>query len=358
MLQDAAAEKSDDQVSQHHAVARDVPRGVLGPIDVAAHDPVQVAPPDDDPERDAALVHAFGVVRRPRDRVRDARVDAQRTQEGAGVPDPRAFGAEEHGKPDDAEQGDANVTETTFPGPVGDVADADGQTRGRRVRRDREQLRPRVRVPEIADDGGEEEGEGVQGPVGAHVDDGGQPGLPVLDRGPEVRHLELLVLRARLLIPFQAADDAGPVDIGQEARLIREVVDHPEGSEADDDGQEAFEDEDPGPPSLAADTPHLPDRARQKPTEGARHGRGGEEDGHADTEFGTLVPTRQVITDAGEQTGLGETEEPPRRHQPAVIVAQAHGDHDDPPQDHDDRDEDGGAKAFEEDVGERFEDGV
>lgn len=44
------------------------------------------------------------------------------------------------------------------------------------------------------DDAGQEQAEGVEGGVAAHVDGGVEPGLPILDGGPEIRHSELLVL--------------------------------------------------------------------------------------------------------------------------------------------------------------------
>ncbi len=301
-------------------MARDVPGLVHRAVDVAAHDAVQVPPPDDEAERDATLVHPLGVVRRPGDRVRDARVDAQGAQEGAGVPDPRGVAAEEHGEPDDAEERDADVAEAALPGPIGEVTEADRQHGGRRVRRDRKELRLRLRVPQVVDDRGQEEGEGVQRPVGAHVDDGGQPGLPILDWGPEIRHLEGFVLGTRLLVRLQPADDPRPVGIRQESSLIREVVHHPEGGDPDEHSQDAFEDEDPRPAALTAHAFHQPDGGRQETTERAGHGRRGEENGHPDPKLRTLVPAGKVVADPGEETGLGETEEPPSSHQAGVVV--------------------------------------
>jgi len=358
VLEHAAAEQRDDEVAQHRAVTRRVARGIRGAVDVAAHDPVQVSPPDDDPQRDPALVHALGVVRGPGDGVGDARVDAQGPEEGAGVPDPGAVATQEHRETDDAEHGDADVAEATLAGLVGDVTDGHGQDGGGCVRRHGEELGPRGRVAQVFDDGGQEEREGVQRPVGAHVDDGRQPGLPVLDGGPEVGHLELLVLGAGLLIGLEPTDDAGPVDVGQEGGLVREVVHHPEGGDPDEHGQEAFEDEDPGPAALAADAAHQADGGREQSAEGPGHGRGREEDGHADAELGSFVPAGQVVTDAGEEAGLGEPEEPTGGHHAAEVVRQTHGDHDDAPNDHDGGDEDGGPEALQGDVGGRLEDGV
>ena len=91
------------------------------------------------------------------------------------------------------------------------------------------------------DDGREEKGECVEGTVGAHVDECVEPGFVVFDGGPEVLHLEGLVLGGGLLVGFQTADDALAVDVGEEVGFVGEVKDHPEGGEADEDSGETFE---------------------------------------------------------------------------------------------------------------------
>lgn len=202
------------------------------------------------------------------------------------------------------------------------------------------------------DDRREEKGEGVERAVTAHVDDGVEPGLPVEDRGPEVLHPELLVLGGGLLVGLQASYYALAVHVRQERGLVGEVEDHPKRRDADQDGREPFEDEDPSPPALAADPAHVPDRGREQATEGARDGGGGEEDGGADAELVPLVPAGEVVVDAGEQAGLGEPEEEARGHEALEVVDEPHGRHANAPEDHDDGDEDAGAEALEQDVGE------
>jgi hypothetical protein len=62
---DAASEEEQGKICQHNAMSEAVEWLVCCAIDVAGHDSVQVAPSDHETQRDAALVHAFGVVGAP-----------------------------------------------------------------------------------------------------------------------------------------------------------------------------------------------------------------------------------------------------------------------------------------------------
>lgn len=150
------------------------------------------------------------------------------------------------------------------------------------------------------DDAGQEQAESVEWGVAAHVDDGVEPGLPILDGGPEILHFEFLMLGGGLLIGFQAAEDPLPVLFREEGSLVGKVENHPEADDSDQDRRQSLQDEDPGPSPLAANAIHLSNCRGEQATKGARHGCGGEEDGSADTELGSFVPTTQIVIDAGE----------------------------------------------------------
>jgi hypothetical protein len=72
---------------------------------------------------------------------------------------------------------------------------------------------------------------------------------------------------------------------------------HPEADDRNHDGEESFEDEDPGPARLSTDTVHVHDSSGQQATKGSGESCGTEEDGCSDTEFGSFVPTTQVVVD-------------------------------------------------------------
>jgi hypothetical protein len=166
------------------------------------------------------------------------------------------------------------------------------------------------------------------------------------------------MLGTRLLILLQPPNHPAPVIHRQKLSLIGKILHHPKRRNADDDGDQALQDEDPRPPGFAGDAVHLRDRGGEQAAKGARNGGGGEEDGGAHTELGALVPAAEIVIDAGEQTRLGQTEKPARRRQSREIGHQAHERHTDAPGEHDGWDEDAGTPAFEQDLGEGFEEGV
>lgn len=77
--------------------------------------------------------------------------------------------ADEHCEADDGEGGGEHVAETALARAVGDVADEDCHGGGDGVRGHGEELEFGAFVAHAAEDGGEEEGEGVEGTEVAHV---------------------------------------------------------------------------------------------------------------------------------------------------------------------------------------------
>ena len=75
---------------------------------------VQISPSDHEPQRDSSLVDSLDVVRRPANRVRNARVDAHGAQEHARVLYMRFSGAQKHRKAYDSETGHEHVTVAWF----------------------------------------------------------------------------------------------------------------------------------------------------------------------------------------------------------------------------------------------------
>jgi hypothetical protein len=187
------------------------------------------------------------------------------------------------------------------------------------VHRHAQQVRPGRRVPELADDAGQEEREGVERAIGTGVEQHPQPCLPVLHGVEYVPLLESLTRSGVLVVRLEASDnnlwkkrqkvlissfptehDArrgtthGTLSLGEELGVIREVLDDPEARDTGDDGGEPLEDEDPRPRGLAGDAVHVRDGSREQAAEGARNGRGGEKERCAEAELGALVPARVV----------------------------------------------------------------
>lgn len=84
-----------------------------------------------------------------------------------------------------------------------------------------------------------------------------QPRLPITDRTLDDPHVER-ALRRQPGIRLQSLQHHLLLERRQElGLLIRPVLDEPGGGESSDEGEETFNDEDPGPAGFAADTVHL-----------------------------------------------------------------------------------------------------
>lgn len=110
-------------------------------VDIAAHHTVEVAPTDDKPHDDAALVHPLGVVGCPDDGISDAGVDPEGAEEGACILDSRGGSRAEHGEAGHADQSAADIAKAALAGAVGEGADGDGQDGGGGVGGHGEELR-------------------------------------------------------------------------------------------------------------------------------------------------------------------------------------------------------------------------
>jgi len=245
---------------------------------------------------------------------------------------------------------------------IADKADSDGDNGGPGVRWDAQQLVADdlrlVRKAQIRDDSGQEETDAVQRHEGPHVDQHADVGLPVLECLVDICHLEVFMFRTTLFIQLEAAQDAVTIGLGEELGLIGEIVDHPEGSDGDNNGKDAFENEYPTPPSVAANTIHLLNRSGKETAKRARESSRREEDclwnkqesdnhGYTDSsmsEIGPLdsnekvthsadgdliaaVPARDVVVDTGKQAGFRHTEEEARSHQTTPVVDKTHAKH-------------------------------
>lgn len=208
-----------------------------------------------------------------------------------------------------------------------------------------------------AEDGGEEEGEGVEGGEAAAVDDHVAVRLPVLEGGVDVALVKVLG-GAALAVHDEAALDADAVVLVEEGCRLGPVKDHPPAEDTDEGGGETFDDEDPGPAGHAANTLHLGNGSGEETTEGAGEGGGREEERGAHTDLGTLVPAREVVVHTREETSLGDTEKPAGSKETCVVLAETHEGHDDTP-DHDDAsEEDTGCQSLQQSVGDGFSDGI
>lgn len=191
---------------------------------------------------------------------------------------------------------------------VGVVRDEDGGDDAQDVDGDGEELGVGGGVAEAEDDAGRGVGEAVEGDGVAPVDDDGEPDLPLhqrcADRRPveQVLRLDVACLGAR--VRLQPPHEEAALRGAEEGRGFGAVGEECETRHADDDGRDAFEDEDPTPATEAGDAVHVLDGEGEEAGEGAGEGGGAEEDGHACLEFEALVPGREEVGACREEAGF------------------------------------------------------
>lgn len=164
--------------------------------------------------------------------------------------------SKQHDEANDTHANSGDVAEASPFGPICRETNKDGGQRRTRIRRHREELRPRADVAHAAQDGGEEEGEGIQRHQAAHVDDHVPIRLPILGGSPDISLVKVFS-GSTLTVHDETALNADAILGGQETGSIRPVKDHPPAKDANKDGRQTLEDEDPSPTRFAADAVHL-----------------------------------------------------------------------------------------------------
>jgi hypothetical protein len=104
----------------------------------------------------------------------------------------RVLRPDQHAETGYAQQRHEHIDQPSLLRPVRNGANDDRKDSSAGVRRHGKQVCGRTAVAECIDDGGQEEGKGVQCAIGSHVDDCETPGFPVRNALPEVGHFEFL----------------------------------------------------------------------------------------------------------------------------------------------------------------------
>lgn len=109
-------------------------------VDVAADNPIQIAPTDHETHCYTTFIYAFSIIGDPDNGVSDAWVDTQRAKECASVLYGSRFAGHEHSEADDTDYAGADIAEAALTRSVGYVTDCDCENRGGRIGRNREKL--------------------------------------------------------------------------------------------------------------------------------------------------------------------------------------------------------------------------
>lgn len=134
------------------------------------------------------------------------------------------------------------------------------------------------------------------------VDEEVNPDLPVGKRLPDILPFELLglsnssaTLGLDLTLILQTVDHKRSLLLGQECRCLGKVMQHPKGQGGNDDGENAFEDENPAPSFITTNTVHLADTEGQQATERTSNGGGGEEQRLSELNLLANVPVHTEV---------------------------------------------------------------
>lgn len=157
------------QESNQDTVSLNILRPIPRQINETGQDTTQVATHSLHGQRDGPLGGPARVIPVPGHALRHVGVDAAREEEGAGVLYVDVALGNEHDQSDDADQVPEDHEDAAGGETVGQVAGGEAADAGDDVGRDSHELGLVVGVAEVADDGGEEEGEGVDGGEGAEV---------------------------------------------------------------------------------------------------------------------------------------------------------------------------------------------
>lgn len=140
-----------------------------------------------------------------------------------------------HDEPSDADRDNDHVEDTSLAGTVSKVTNDDGHGSCDSIRRNRQKLCVGASVTHTSQDGGQEQGESVQGHQASHVDDGVAPALPVLESSSDVATVVFLS-SVGLVVGGETTTNAEAVFRREEASGAGPIEDHPPAESANEHG--------------------------------------------------------------------------------------------------------------------------
>lgn len=334
---------------EESAVARSVVRSIILAEDEAGDGTTQVTETDVHGNTDTSLERATNIVTVPGDTLGNVGVDTAGDHEAGKVLGVVVVSAEKDGETSDGDEAEADHVETSLAVLVSGETTTDGEEAGHDVGRNRHELGHGVAVSETLDNGGKEDGDGVERGVDADGDDHVDPDLPVLHGVLEELHVELVGENGAILL--KTAEDFLSLTVGEELGSVGVVVHDKEGNDSEEEGDDALDDEDPGPASEVANTVHLHDATGKETTEGTSSSGGGEEDGHAKTALVSAIPHGDVVGDTGEETTLSKTESHADTEKTTEVLDKTHDGGHDGPHNHDEGNPERGAETLHGHVG-------
>jgi hypothetical protein len=181
-------------------MSRDESRSVARNIDIRCDDASAIAAHDLHCDARAALQAAANITAIPSHAERDLRVNTDSRKNRTGILHAGGAGGSEHGEARDSDELEGHEEHTSFADAVGVPRRGDGEEAGADVGRDAHELGFVGRVAHVFDDGGQEQGEGVDGAEAGHADEHEDVDFPVGERLVDVFHVEVVGEVARVFI--------------------------------------------------------------------------------------------------------------------------------------------------------------
>ena len=274
--------------AKESTVTRSVVRSIILSEDETRDGTSKVTESDVHGNTDTSLERATDVVTVPGDTLGNVGVDTAGDKEGSKVLGVQVLGAEKDGETDDGDEAESNHVGTSLSVLIGGETTTNGEETSDDVGRDTHELSHGVAVSKTGDNGGKEDGDGVERNVDADGDEHVNPDLPVGEGSLEELHVELIREDGSILL--KSADDFLLLTSREELGGIGVVVHDKESGDSSDKGHDTLNDEDPRPTSEAGNTVHLHDATGEETTESTSSSGSGEEDGHAETAFVSSIP--------------------------------------------------------------------
>lgn len=282
-------------------------------------------------------------------------------EEGSSVADLQRIGAEEHGVTTHDKRRTSSDKELTAIKAPADEGEEEGEDSADGPRGDAQELLADGRgfLVQGADDSGEEESHALNGDVVEQEDEGN---LDCHGGGHATDQLGLVNAVNDLGLTDTLRLDTGNAELllllREPAGGLRAVSEGSEGEDAEADSDDALDDEDHAPRLGASERVHVEDTTREQGTKGTSKGSGNHVKRKAEAQLGTLVPTREVVGNAGKHTSLENTEEEADTAKLGLGVNVAGADADDAEADSGGGEEPTGSHPLTADRGRNLEDNV
>lgn len=281
--------------------------------------------------------------------------------EASTVQNMLCFSGEEHGVAGDDSWGGQDDEDLSLVGPPTDGREEDSENGTHGVGRDTVELLldDGVIGVDVADDGGKEEGEALDGDIVEEEDEGDLESDRVGNTAQELGSVDAVNdFGLGKTLRLDSGDAKLLLLLGEPAGGLGSVGEGEEGDEAQGNSDDALDGEDHSPLVEAAKVVESENGAGQETTKGTSQRSHDHVERQAECQLRALVPTGEVVCDTGQHASFEDTEKEADTTDGALGVDESSGDTDDAKGQRGSREEPAGTHPFAGDGGGNLEDDV